>query len=904
MTTRNFDALFAPAAIALIGASDRPGSVGDVLAANLLAGGFKGRLMFVSPKGGKVHGHAVATSVAALPETPDLAVIATPAPAVPGLIAELGARGCRAAVIISAGFEGSDAACAARRQAVLDAARPHLLRIVGPNCLGLLSPANGVNASFARGNPPAGSIALVTQSGAVAAAALDWAPAHGLGFSHVVTLGDSLDVDVGDLLDFLGRDPATAAILLYVESITDARKFMSAGRFAARAKPVLLVKGGRSQAGAKAAFSHTRALAGADAVYSAAFRRAGILQLDGLDDLLDAALAVCGSHRQAPQILTILTNGGGAGVLATDALERAGGRLATLSADTQAQLRSLLPASGACGNPVDILGDAKPDLYRQALDTLLAAPEVEAVLTINCPTAVADSGAAADAVIAAAAACHPAKPVMAAWLGETSVAEGRDRLNAAGLPAYATAEAAVRAFARLDDVRRLHDQLLEAPDAAEGVGDAGTARAIVLAALAAGRASLLPLEVQGVLRAYGVPVVQTRIAATATQAGTAAAVLGGVVALKILSPDLSHKSDVGGVELGLVGAAKTARAAREMAARIRAARPDARLEGFMLQPMVSRPKAQEMLVGLVRDPTFGPVVVVGHGGVAVEVVADRALALPPLNRSLACALIGRTRVSRLLAGFRDRPPANLDALADVLVALGRLATDLPEIAELDLNPVLCDADGVLAVDARIAIRRPDATTARSAILPYPNQLRRTLDLHGETLTLRPIRPADAPKLIEMIDRCTPEDRRLRFSSGMLRLNPALAHQLCQIDYDRHMALLLETATGDILGVGRLVTDPEGESGEFALIVRSDRQNQGLGRLLLGAVLDYGRERGLTEVWGDVAGDNPRMLGMTRAFGFTGGLDEADLGRVRVSKRLEPVDGRAPARAPLRRSSVA
>jgi len=892
MTTRNFDALFAPRAIALIGASRRPGSVGDVLAANLATGGFGGELMFVNPGGGQIHGRETVRAVAELPRAPDLAVIATPAESVPGLIADLGARGCRAAVVISAGFEGDDPASAARRQALLDAAKPHLLRIVGPNCLGLLSPGRGVNASFARGMPPAGSIALVTQSGAVAAAALDWAPAHGLGFSHVVTLGDSLDVDVGDVLDFLGRDPATSAILLYVESLTDARKFMSAGRAAARDKPVLVLKGGRSASGAKAAFSHTRALAGADAVYSAAFHRAGILQVDGLDALFDTALALSGARAAAPATLTILTNGGGAGVLAVDALERVGGRLATLSKDTQAALRAQLPANAAVGGPVDILGDAKPASYADSLETLLAAPEVDAVLVINCPTAVADSGQAADAVASAAKGSR--KPVLAAWLGDASVAAGRARLCAAGVPSYGSPEAAVYAFRRLGDLRALHDQLLEAPDGEADEIDAPAARAVIAAALAAGRDHLDPLEVQAVLRAYGVPSLPMRFAETAALAGDAAAEMDGPVALKIVSPQVSHKSDVGGVALGLVGREATEQAAQAMQARLQAARPDARLAGFLVQAMATRPRAREMLAGLVRDPTFGPVVVVGHGGVAVEVLADRALALPPLNLTLAREQIGRTRVARLLAGYRDRPPADVDALARILVALGRLGGDLPEVLELDLNPVLCDEAGALAIDARIAVRPVDATTARAAILPYPSHLRRTIASGGEALVLRPIRPDDAPRLIAMIDLCTPEDRRLRFCSGMLHLDPRLARQLCQIDYDRHMALVLETARGEILGVGRLVEDPQGDSGEFALLVRSDRQNAGLGRLLLQAVLDYGRDRGLKEVWGDVAADNPRMLGMTRAFGFTAAPSEADFGRMRVARRLDDPE---PARRP-------
>lgn len=885
MTTRNFEALFTPHRIALIGASDRAGSVGAVLAANLLAGGFQGELMFVNPKGRPVQGRAVFPSVAALPEAPDLAVIATPAATVPDLVAELGARGCRAAVVISAGFEANDPASGDLRQALLDAAKPHLLRIVGPNCLGVLSPAHGLNASFARGQPPAGRLALVAQSGAVAAAALDWAPAHGLGFSHVVTLGDSLDVDVGDLLDFLGRDTETGAILLYVESLRDARKFMSAARSASRAKPVIVVKGGRSQAGSKAAFSHTRALAGADAVYAAAFRRAGVLQVDGLDDLLDTALLFARVGSAAPGSLAILTNGGGAGVLAVDALERCGGRLTALSPTTQATLRDLAPAHASIGNPVDILGDAGPDLYGRAMAALLAAPEVEAVLTINCPTAVADSALAADAVIAAAAAQSGRKPVLTAWLGDVSVAEARRKLTTAGLPGFLTAEAAVRSFARLGEARHLRELLLEAPDGDEGAGDLAGAQRIVAGALAEGRTALDPLEVQGLLEAYGVPVLEARVARTPGEAGEIAASLGGKVALKILSRDISHKSDVGGVKLGLAGRARTTRAAVAMLSRIATARPEARLEGFLVQAMCARPKAQEVLAGVVRDPTFGPVVVVGAGGVAVEVLADRALGLPPLNPGLARDMIGRTRVSRLLAGFRDRPPADLDALAGLLVALGRLATDLPEVAELDLNPVLCDAEGLLALDARVAVRRPDNTTARSAILPYPSDLSREVQLGGEALRVRAIRPRDAPRLIEMIDGCAPEDIHLRFCAGMRHLSPDLAVRLSQIDYDRHMAFVAEAASGELLGVGRLVEDPQGDTAEFALMVRTDQQKQGLGQLLLRAVLDYARSRGLREVWGSVARENDRMLDLAHAMGFTSDNSSGDFSRVCVVKPL-------------------
>lgn len=890
MTT--LDALLRPRRIALLGASDRAGSVGHVLASNLLSGGFSGEIDLVNPTARTICGRPAHDSVGALPSAPDLAVIATPAATAPGLVHELGSRGCRAAVVISAGFEGDNDACARLRQSLLDAARPHLLRIVGPNCLGVLSPMNGINASFARGAPPPGGLALVAQSGAVAAAALDWAPAHGLGFSHVVTLGDALDVDVADLLDHLGRDAETKAILLYVESLANARKFMSAARYAAGTKPVICLKGGRSRQGAKAAFSHTRALAGADDVFAAALRRAGVLQVDTLDELLDMALLYARGRLAPGGRLAILTNGGGAGVLAVDALERGGGDLAELSDATRAALAAKAPPHGVWRNPVDILGDAGPERYAASLAALLAAPEVDAVLAINCPTAVADSGAAADAVIAAAAQ-RPRKPVLAAWLGEPSVAEGRRKLIAAGVPSFPTAETAVRAYARLGVASGIQRLLSEAPDEASPRDGAG-GRRIVERALDEGRGVLRPLEVQDLLQAYGVTSLPIRLAETPDAAGDLAASFGpGVrVALKLQSPDITHKSDVGGVALDLSGRGRAAGAARAMLRKVAALRPDARITGFLVQPMADRPKAHEVLAGLVRDPTFGPVVVVGHGGVAVEVVADRALGLPPLNAALARDMIGRTRVSRLLAGYRDRPAADLDALASILVALGQLATDLPEVRELDLNPVLCDAQGALVLDARVAVQRPAAGDARPAILPYPAHLRRELHVAGERLHVRPIRPTDAERLIALVDACARDDVHLRFGGGRLHLDQDLATRLSHIDYDRHMAFAAEAADGSLAGVGRLVEDPDGEQAEFALLVRTDHKRRGLGRALLQLLLDYAAGRGLRVVWGDVARENTAMRGLARALGFETHDDLGDPARVRVARAVQPT-GKAP-----------
>lgn len=700
MTIDSLGGLFAPRNIALIGANDRPGSVGSVVAANLLAGGFGGELMFVDRSGRPVHGHPVARDIEDLPGAPDLAVIATPAGTIPQVVEALGRKGCHAAVVISAGFEGEGAA--PLRHALLGAAKAGGVRLVGPNCLGLISPGNGVNASFARVAPPPGGAAMLSQSGAVAAAALDWAGGHGLGFSHVVTLGDALDVDLGELLQSLGRDPATSCILIYVESARDAPAFLAAARQVVPAKPVIVLKGGRSAAGAKAAFSHTRALAGGDAVYSAALMGAGVLQADTLEDLLAAGLVFARGWPAGGADLTILTNGGGAGVLAADALERCGARLTALSGRTQSALRTMLSPNAAVGNPVDILGDAPPDIYRQSLEGLLDGPETGDILVLHCPTAVTDSAAAANAVIEAHERAGPKRRVFAAWLGEASVEIARHRLAGAGIATFETPEAAVRAFAQQGEANRRRELLSEPPEA--GPPAPPSARAVVASALAAGRSALEPAEIADLLAAYGAPYLETRIAANPEEAGRAAAAVGGPVALKILSPDLTHKSDVGGVQLGLNGETQTAEAARTMLARLVSLRPEARLEGFFVQPMVDRPKAQEILAGLVRDPAFGPVVVVGHGGVAVEVLADRALALPPLNRRLALDMIDRTRVSRLLAGYRDRPPCDLGALADLLVVLGRLAQDVPEIAEVDLNPVLCDASGVTVVDARVAIR--------------------------------------------------------------------------------------------------------------------------------------------------------------------------------------------------------
>ena len=879
MTTRNLDALFRPRAIALVGASNEAGSIGQVVARNLLEGGFAGPVLPVNPHAVSVRSALAYASLKDLPVAPDLAVIATPPPTIPGLIADLAARGGRAAVVITAGLD------AATRQAMLDAARPGLVRIVGPNCLGFISPRIGIPASSAHLPPPAGGLALVAQSGAVAAAALDWAHAHGVGFSHIVSLGDAADVDFGDLLDFLALDTETEAILLYVESIRDARKFMTAGRIAARAKPVVVIKSGRSAAGAKAAFSHTGALAGADAVYDAAFRRAGMLRVGELRELFDAVATLNAGLKVRGDRLAILTNGGGAGVMAADALEMRGGRLAALSPATLAALDKAAPPTWSKGDPVDIIGDATPARYAAALEALLGDPDADAILVMNCPTAVADSTAAAEAVIATRARHGSGPPILTCWLGETAVAEGRRRLSAARIPTHETPDEAVRAFMHLVDHSRNQALLLQTPAAPPAPQEPGLARQIIDDALASGRPSLSDSEARAVLRAYGVPTVESETAATPEAAATIAARLGAPVALKILSPDITHKSDGGGVALNLPADAVKG-AAQDMLTRMHAFAPKARLEGFVVEPMVVRPHAQELLAGIVRDATFGPVVLFGQGGVATEIIADRTIGLPPLNDVLAKDMIRRTRISALLKGYRDRPPADLGAIAEVLVRLARLATDIPEILELDINPLLADASGVLALDARIRIG--PAQGGQAAIRPYPQELARTAPFGDEVLEIRPIRPSDAGGLVALVAASTAEDVRLRFGAGLHRLPDLWAARLSQIDYDREMALVAERPDGALLGVARLAGDPEGATAEFALMVRSDMQGRGLGRLLLGALLDHAQARGLREVWGDVAAINDSMLDMARVFGFERQVGE-DVARVRVTKTFASAD---------------
>ena len=870
MSIRNLDALFNPSTISLIGASNRAGSVGAVLARNLFDAGFQGPILTVNPHERAIRSTLNYHSVAELPLAPDLAVISTPPQTVPGLIGELGARGCRAAVVITAGFgEGDRAEGQDLRQAMLDAARPHLLRIVGPNCLGFMSPHAGVNASFAHLSPGRGDIAFITQSGAMATSVLDWASARDIGFSHIVSLGSMSDVDFGDLLNYLALDSKTRAILLYVESITHARKFLSAARMASRTKPVVVVKAGRSEAGAKAALSHTGALAGSDAVYDAAFRRAGMLRVQTLNELFQAVGTLATGIRVSGDRLAILTNGGGLGVLAVDQLAEAQGRLASLSAETIARLDRVLPAPWSHGNPVDILGDAPGERYAGALEVLLDEREADAIFVLNCPTAVADSLDAARAVVETLGTRRP--PVLTCWLGEGAAAEARRLFAVKKLPSYETPEHAVQAFGHLLRYRRNQELLMQTPPSVSDLItiDHAKAEAIVDAVLEDGRTILTEPEAKDLLSAFDIPTVESVIAKDPNEAARAAERLGGPSVLKILSRDITHKSDVGGVQLNLASPAAVARAASDMLENVRRKAPEARIDGFTVQPMIRRRGAHELILGIAEDGAFGPVILFGQGGTAVEVVGDRSVGLPPLDPILAHDMIERTRVFRLLRGYRDRPAADLDAIALSIVKLSHLVADLDRVAELDINPLLADADGVIALDARVVVRPRGRAERRLAIRPYPRQLEQEVEtVSGRRFFLRPIRPEDEHALVDMLNRSARDDVRLRFFASTKQFGHSFAARLTQIDYDREMALVaLDPGRAEILGVVRLISDPDNEAAEFAVMVRSDLKGIGLGYSLMLRMLDYARQRGIGRVFGDVLAENRTMLQMAGELGF-------------------------------------
>jgi len=872
MTVRNFEYLFKPRSVALIGASPKPGSVGFITAQNLMSGGFAGPIWLVNPKYDSIGGCACHLTVGSLPAAPDLAVIATPPQTLPGLIRELSDKGTRAAVVITAGVRGD------LKQAMLDVARPHLLRIQGPNCIGLMLPGLGLNASFSP-QPLAGDIAFISQSGALITGIVDWARGRNIGFSHVISLGDMADVDFGDLLDHLAADGQSRSILLYMESVSHAPKFMTAARRAARSKPVIVVKTGRGAAGAKAALSHTGALAGSDAAYEAAFRRAGLLRVRELDDLFSAAEMLARHPRLIGERLAILTNGGGAGVMATDRLSDLKGELATLSESTQVALDAVLPTTWSHGNPIDIIGDADARRYQQALEVLLQTDDVDAILVMNCPTALTSSIEIAKTVVGLVeerrTKSFAAKPVLAVWLGDESSRESRDLFATKKIASFATPADGVEGFMRLVSYMRAQEQLMRTPPSLPQELEFITANAseTIEIALREGRTVLLEIEAKDLMAAYGIPAVSTALAASPEKVRQLAAEIiaeHGACVIKILSDDISHKSDVGGVRLGLEHPDEAERAAEDMLRRVAQFKPDAVIKGFTVQPMIRRRRSHELILGMSVDDAFGPLMMFGAGGTAVEVLRDTANALPPLDLNLAKDMMQQTRVWRLLQGYRDWPAADIDGIANALVRLSYLAANHPEIREIDINPLLADNEGIIALDARVRVADPVRhPRVPMAIRPYPSQWQIETTLEGiGVVRIRPIRPEDEVLYEDFFAAVTAEDYRLRFfGAGAKRTHGFLA-RLTQIDYAREMAFVaIAQESGLLLGVVRLVADPDYIRGEYAVLVRSDLKGRRLGWRLMQHLIDYARAEGLKELHGSVLAENTTMLRMCRQLGF-------------------------------------
>ena len=897
MSVRNLNLLFNPSSVALIGASAKPRTVGAVALSNIFAAGFHGDIYLVNPRRSEIDGHQCFADVASLPKAPDLAVIATPPESVPDLISQLGARGTKAAVVITAGFgEGGCCRGQALCDAMLEAARPNLMRIVGPNCFGLMLPRIDLNASFIHIQPLPGRLAFVAQSGALLATVVDWATHRRIGFSHLVSLGDMADVDFGDMLDYLGTDNHTRAILLYIESITQARKFMSAARAAARIKPVIVVKAGRYRESASAAASHTGAMAGSDAVYEAAFKRAGILRVNDLEALFDAVSTLGMLQPVTGDRLALLTNGGGIGVMATDTLMYRKGTLAQLSEATMDRLNASLPATWSHGNPVDIIGDATPERYSDALNAIMEDPDVDAVLVMNCPTAIGSSTEAAQAVLQTIKQRPPYSRrcgILGCWIGEGPAEAARQMFREQGIPSYETPTKAVRGFMQMVRFRHNQAMLMEVPQDIPKVftPDLKTVRNIIDTVLAEGRDWLLETEAKAVLSAYDIPVVTTKEADTPDAAAQAASEIGGPVVLKALSNAILHKTDVGGVALNL----ETPDAVRERAAwmqtHLNQASTGCAPLRFSVQPMIQKDHAHELILGMIVDPQFGPVLLFGHGGTATEVILDRCLALPPLNMNLAREMIESTRISRLLVGYRDIPGTNLEEIAATLVKVSQLICDVGEIVELDINPFLCDPVGALALDARLRVQPVDEPgDLRLAICPYPAELEQPIDLpDGQTLLLRPIRPEDEPAFQRLFASLPPEDIRLRFLHPMKMLPKDLAARLTQINYDREMALVLTDGDtprgGDFFGVVRLCADPDNEKAEFAILLGREKTGLGLGPMLMRRIIDYARTRGIRHIFGEVLNDNRSMLALCNALGFKRRRAPDDPGVMEVSLEL-------------------
>lgn len=878
-------ALFEPKSVAVIGASDRENSVGNIIFKNILGSGYKGRLYAINPKHDTIQGQQAYKSIEEIGARVELAVIATRAQTVPQLIEQCGRSGVRNVIVITAGFSESGHVGAAIERKMLEIARSYNVRILGPNCLGIIRPELGLNATFARITAKAGNLALVSQSGAMCSAVLDWAKANDVGFSSVISIGMTADVDFGEILDYLIYDSRTHYILMYVEGIRNARRFMSALRSAARIKPIILLKAGRHEAGAMATATHSGMAAVSDTVFDAAVRRAGVVRVQNVGQLFYAAKALASKFRPQGNRLAIITNGGGPGAMAADRAGDLGIPLAELTNETMAVLNKAMPTNWSHANPIDIGGDATPERYRDAIMAVTHDANVDSTLVMLSPQAMTDPLAVAKAIIEVADKLN--RSLICCWMGEDQVREGRKLLEENGIPAFRMPETAIELFHHISKYYRNQKLLLQTPEPTRQHGrpEAEGAKMLIEALLAERRKVLSEMESKAILRAFKVPVAQTMVARTATEALLLAEQIGFPIAMKVDSPDLPHKSDAGGVRLNIGNAPAVRNAYHDIIDTVHKRRPDAKINGVSIEPFLSRPNGRELMIGVFRDPIFGPVITFGAGGFDVEIFSDRSVALPPLNRFLAKDLIDSTRAAKILGQFHNMPPADREAIKEVLLCISEMVCELPWIQELDLNPLIVDENGAIAADARIVIDHAASATgdryAHMSIYPYPVHLIQEWQMNdGQVVTIRPIRPEDADMEQEFVKNMSDESRYYRFMDTLRELTQTMLVRFTQIDYDREMALVA-TITKELednvdgvepyehqIGVARYVVNPDGESVEFALAVGDDWQKCGVGRKLMTALIECARMKGYRAVVGDVLSTNAKMFRLMTSLGFT------------------------------------
>ena len=882
--------IFEPESVAIIGATERENAIGNQVLVNVMEDGFNGKIYPVNPKHKSVRGLTCYPSLSAIDHPIELVVIAIPAKHIARVMHECSQHPVRAVIVLSAGFSEVGKRGQALQNEIVDIAKTYNIPLMGPNCLGIIRPRVGLNVSVAKSSARKGHVALVAQSGAFCTALLDWADSEGFGFSAVASLGATADIGFGDVLDYLAGDPETHSILLYIEGISDARSFISGLRVAARLKPVIVVKSGRTETGNRAALSHTATLVGSDNVFDAAIQRAGAVRVETVNQLFSATQTLASGVRVEGSRLAIVTNGGGPGVMAADRAADHPLPMAQLSPDSIEKLGKILPEHWSPNNPVDILGDADAKRYEAVTRIILADSNMDGLLIMLTPQGMTDPTGCARGVIRAAK--KSTKPVLACWMGETLVAEGRKLFSAAGLPHFRSPEAGVDAFGYLAAYRRSQQALLQtpAPLSRSREPDVEGARLIIENALNERRSTLSNTESKAVLRAFHIPTSPSINVNSAADALVAAENLGLPVAMKINSPDLMHKSDVGGVRLNIREPRTVRTAFQEMIDQVSEQQPHARLQGVTIEPMLVRPHAREIMIGIVQDPVFGPVISFGTGGTAVEIFADNEVALPPLNEYLSSQLIKGTRASAYLNRFRNLPEADLGKLTAVLQRVSEITCELPEVLELDINPLLVDEHGVVAVDARIVVRPAVSSTKRfdhMAIHPYPTELESAWQLpDGTNVTIRPIRPEDASIEQVFVAKLSAESKYFRFMHGLDQLSPMMLARLTQIDYDREMALIAVVNEGKpdakVISVARYATNPDRHSCEFALTVGDDYQGQGIGHYLMKRLMTMAHDRGLEVIEGEVLANNFKMIRLMERLEFriVHQADEADVVHVR------------------------